>query len=45
MDQLYYVYEHLNEFIEQYIQSNGIDFVIDHFIELREQYYELKDVA
>lgn len=40
-----YCYDHLNDFIDNYIQSNGIDFVIDNYIELREQYYEIKDAA
>ena len=37
------VYTHLNDFIQTYIQSNGMAFVVSNYIALREQYYLNKE--
>lgn len=35
-------YTQLNQFIFWFIQNNGISYVVDNYIGLREQYYCLK---
>lgn len=32
-------YNHLNDFIQMIIQSSGFEFVVENYIDLREQYY------
>lgn len=35
--------ETLNEFLLSYIQQNDMSFVVEHFLELREEYYACKE--
>lgn len=37
------VYEQLNDLIYATIQSCGMDYTVNNYIALREQYYNLKD--
>ena len=34
--------ERLNDYIYAYILKNGMDYVVDHYIILREEYYVMK---
>lgn len=35
-------FEHLNEYIQIAIQNNGMPFVVENYVVLREQYYSEK---
>lgn len=39
MDQTLTYYVHLNDFIQINIQLNGLAYVVENYIDLREQYY------
>lgn len=43
MEQMMSVYNQLNDYIIFNIQSYGMEYTVDNYIVLREQYYEMKE--